>query len=55
MLTMSDTVVPMGTICAGLLRPISTGPSTVPPPSSFNWVETWEVCRLGMIRILAGL
>ena len=41
MLTISDTVVPMGTICTGFDNPINTGPSTVPPPKDFsNWVET---------------
>ena len=39
MLTMSDTVAPMGTICTGFSRPTSSGPMTVPPPSSCSSLE----------------
>ena len=55
MLTMSATVEPMGTICAGFDSPISNGPNTVVPPSSYtSLVDACAECSPGMTNTLAG-
>ena len=54
-LIIAETVDPMGTICAGLLKPISRGPMTVLRPISLrSFAEIFALCRAGMIKTLAG-
>src|SRR5260370_31628440 len=54
-LTRSETVAPILTICTGLARPISSGPTPAPPPSNGSSLALMlALCNSGMTRMLAG-
>ena len=55
MFTMSLSFADIDTICTGLLRPTSSGPMTVEPPSSCSiLVEIEAEWKAGMTSTLAG-
>ena len=53
--TISETVAPVWTIWAEWLRPVSTGPMTVPPPNCCSSLaEIPALWRAGLSSALAG-